>query len=60
MYNNSMLLGFKTELDLNNQQRTALAKHAEVARHAWNWGLCKSKIAKLQYIHRHKVKGSAN
>jgi hypothetical protein len=35
MYNNSMLLGFKTELDLNNQQRTALAKHAEVvARHA--------------------------
>ncbi|MGK7904326.1 MAG: RNA-guided endonuclease InsQ/TnpB family protein [Hormoscilla sp.] len=34
-----MLLGFKTELKLNNQQRTALAKHCGVARHAWNWGL---------------------
>jgi len=35
----NMLLGFKTELRLNNKQRTALAKHAGVARHAWNWGL---------------------
>ncbi|MEQ9551857.1 MAG: zinc ribbon domain-containing protein [Coleofasciculus sp. G3-WIS-01] len=34
-----MLLGFKTELKLNNLQRTLLAKHAGVARHAWNWGL---------------------
>ncbi|GET37208.1 RNA-guided endonuclease InsQ/TnpB family protein [Microseira wollei] len=34
-----MLLGFKTELKLNNQQRTALIKHCGVARHAWNWGL---------------------
>ena len=34
-----MLLGFKTELRLNNQQRTALAKHCGVARHAWNLGL---------------------
>lgn len=34
-----MLLGFKTELKLNNQQRTAFAKHSGVARHAWNWGL---------------------
>jgi len=34
-----MLLGFKTELRLNNKQRTVLAKHAGVARHAWNWGL---------------------
>jgi len=34
-----MLLGFKTELNLNNKQRTALAKHAGVSRHAWNWGL---------------------
>ncbi len=34
-----MLLGFKTELKLNNQQRTILAKHCGVARHAWNWGL---------------------
>ncbi|MCS6783541.1 MAG: helix-turn-helix domain-containing protein, partial [Gloeomargarita sp. SKYG98] len=34
-----MLLGFKTELDLNNKQRTMCARHAGVARHAWNWGL---------------------
>jgi putative transposase len=34
-----MLLGFKTELKLNNQQRIALIKHCGVARHAWNWGL---------------------
>ncbi|GET43961.1 RNA-guided endonuclease InsQ/TnpB family protein [Microseira wollei] len=34
-----MLLGFKSELKLNNQQRTALMKHCGVARHAWNWGL---------------------
>jgi putative transposase len=34
-----MLLGFKTELKLNNHQRTALMKHCGVARHAWNWGL---------------------
>ena len=38
-----MLLGFKTELKLNNQQRTLLAKHAGVARHAWNWGLSLTK-----------------
>ncbi|MGL4883075.1 MAG: RNA-guided endonuclease InsQ/TnpB family protein [Waterburya sp.] len=34
-----MLLGFKTKLKLNNQQRTQMAKNAGVARHAWNWGL---------------------
>ena len=34
-----MLLGFKTKLNLNNLQRTQMAKHADVARHAWNWGL---------------------
>ena len=34
-----MLLGLKTELKLNNPQRTQLAKHCGVARHAWNWGL---------------------
>ncbi|MDZ7959517.1 MAG: RNA-guided endonuclease TnpB family protein [Aulosira sp. DedQUE10] len=38
-----MLLGFKTELKLNNQQRIALIKHCGVARHAWNWGLCLTK-----------------
>ena len=34
-----MLLGYHTELHPNNQQITLLAKHAGVARHAWNWGL---------------------
>ncbi len=34
-----MLLGFKTELHPNNQQKTILAQHAGVARHAYNWGL---------------------
>ena len=34
-----MLLGFKTELKLNSQQRIMLAKHCGVARHAWNRGL---------------------
>jgi len=34
-----MLLGFKTELKPNNVQRTLLAKHCGVARHAWNIGL---------------------
>ena len=43
MYIIVMLLGFKTELKLNNKQRTLLAKHAGVARHAWNWGLSLTK-----------------
>ena len=34
-----MLLGFKTELKVNNRQRTQLAMHCGVARNAWNWGL---------------------
>ncbi|MBD2186093.1 helix-turn-helix domain-containing protein, partial [Aerosakkonema funiforme] len=33
-----MLKSFQTKLNLNNQQRTLAAKHAGVARHAWNWG----------------------
>ncbi len=33
-----MLLGFKTELKLNKTQRQQLARHAGVARHAYNWG----------------------
>ena len=32
-------MSFKTELKLNNKQKTLLAKHAGVARHAYNWGL---------------------
>ena len=33
-----MLLGFKTQLKLNQIQRQQLARHAGVARHAYNWG----------------------
>src|SRR5438876_4936771 len=35
--------GYKTELDLNNQQRTACLKHAGASRFAYNWGLARSK-----------------
>ena len=34
-----MLLGFKTELKVNQTQKILFAQHAGVARHAWNWGL---------------------
>lgn len=33
------LVSFKTELKLNNKQKTLMAKHAGVSRHAYNWGL---------------------
>ncbi|NJL80611.1 MAG: IS200/IS605 family element transposase accessory protein TnpB [Richelia sp. RM2_1_2] len=38
-----MLLGFKTELKINNLERTLLLKHCGVSRHAWNWGLALTK-----------------
>ncbi|GAB1542239.1 RNA-guided endonuclease TnpB family protein [Scytonema sp. NUACC21] len=47
-----MLLGFKTELKLNNYHRTQLAKHCGVARHAWNWGLALTKQI-LEHNARH-------
>ncbi|WP_413167216.1 RNA-guided endonuclease InsQ/TnpB family protein [Capilliphycus salinus ALCB114379] len=34
-----MRIGFKTELNPNNRQRSSFARHAGIARHAWNWGL---------------------
>jgi putative transposase len=34
-----IIRGYKTELDLNDRQRTACAKHAGAARYAYNWGL---------------------
>lgn len=37
--------GYKTELDLNNRQRTACLKYAGVARWAYNWGLARKKAA---------------
>ncbi len=33
--------GYKTELDLNNEQRTACLQHAGVARFSYNWGLAR-------------------
>src|SRR6185437_13700076 len=36
---------YKTELSLNNKQRTACLKHAGAARYAYNWGLNQKKQA---------------
>ncbi len=36
-----ILRAFKTELDLNNKQKTACVRHAGVARFAYNWGLAR-------------------
>jgi putative transposase len=38
-----MIRGYKTELDLNNEQRTACLQHAGAARFAYNWGLARRK-----------------
>ena len=38
-----VLRAFKTELDLNNTQKTACIRHAGVARYAYNWGLARKK-----------------
>ena len=40
-----ILRAFKTELDLNNQQKTACARHAGAARFAYNWGLARKQAA---------------
>jgi putative transposase len=40
-----VLRAFKTELDLNNKQKTACRKHAGAARFAYNWGLARKKEA---------------
>ncbi|WP_218032142.1 helix-turn-helix domain-containing protein [Dictyobacter kobayashii] len=34
-----VIRGYKTELDLNNTQKTACLKHAGAARWTYNWGL---------------------
>ncbi len=38
----TVVRGYKTELDLNNEQRTACLKHAGACRFAYNWGLARS------------------
>lgn len=40
-----VIRGYKTELDLNNVQRTACLKHAGCARFAYNWGLARKQSA---------------
>ena len=40
-----ILRAFKTELDLNNQQKTACARHAGAARFTYNWGLARKQAA---------------
>lgn len=37
--------GYKTELRLNNKQKTACLKHAGAARFAYNWGMNQKKMA---------------
>lgn len=37
--------GYKVELDLNNEQKTACLKHAGCAQFAWNWGLTRKQEA---------------
>jgi putative transposase len=37
----NILRAFKTELDMNNAQKTACARHAGAARFAYNWGLAR-------------------
>jgi putative transposase len=43
--NMKVVRGYKTELDLNNEQRTACLKHAGCARFSYNWGLARSQEA---------------
>ncbi len=40
--------GYKTELDLTNDQVTACLKHAGCARKAYNWGLARKEAARAQ------------
>jgi putative transposase len=40
-----ILRAFKTELDLNNKQKTACLQHAGAARFAYNWGLARKTAA---------------
>jgi putative transposase len=40
-----IMRGYKTELDLNNKQKTLCLKHAGCARYAYNWALAKKQEA---------------
>jgi putative transposase len=41
----SVVRGYRTELDLTNEQRTACLKHAGATRFAYNWGLARKMAA---------------
>ena len=41
----NIMCAFKTELDLNNKQKTACMRHAGAARFAYNWGLARKQAA---------------
>lgn len=58
LYNFTMLLEFKTELKINKVQGLILAKHAGVARHAWNQGLalCQQVLAHNHANRDNKIK----
>lgn len=40
-----ILRAYKSELDLNNKQKTACIRHADAARFAYNWGLARKQAA---------------
>jgi len=40
-----VLRAYKTELNLNHQQKTACVRHAGAARFAFNWGLARKQEA---------------
>ena len=40
--------GYKTELDVTNEQVTACLKHAGCARKAYNWGLARKQEARAK------------
>jgi len=41
----TVVRGYKTELDMTNEQRTACMKYTGTARFAYNWRLARSKEA---------------
>jgi transposase len=47
-----ILRAFKTELDLNNKQKSACLQHAGAARFAYNWGLARKTAA---FVNREKT-----
>ncbi|MFZ6026900.1 MAG: helix-turn-helix domain-containing protein [Chloroflexota bacterium] len=51
-----VLRAFKTELALNNVQKSACMRHAGATRFAYNWGLARKKEAFANFFRRVKEK----